>query len=335
MKGMDLYMKYINIDYKVPFYNFALEEYLLTEAPEDDYVFFYIHMPSIIVGKFQNTIEEVNKDFIESENILVARRLSGGGAVYHDSGNLNFSFVQKAIKNDINNFAKFTQPVISALNSLGVNALLSGRNDIVVDDKKISGNAQCYKNGRLLHHGTLLYNADMNYLIRALKVKDLKIQSKGIKSVRSRVANLIDYMDKPMDIDAFKNYILDYLRQTGNIEELILDDNVIEEIEKRALSHFSTWEWNWGSSPQYEFEKTAKFECGIINIKMNVEKGCIQALKVFGDFFTSEDLEKLESILVGAKLNEKDLTARLSSIDIGSYFNNLSNNEFIAFLISQ
>jgi lipoate-protein ligase A len=142
-------------------------------------------------------------------------------------------------------------------------------------------------------------------------------------------------MDKPMDIDAFKNYILNYLRQTGNIEEMILDDKTVEKIEKRALSHFSTWEWNWGSSPQYEFEKTAKFECGIINIKMNVEKGCIQDLKVFGDFFTSENLERLESILIGARLNEKDLTARLSSIDIGSYFNNLSNNEFIAFLISQ
>ncbi|MDP3385857.1 MAG: lipoate--protein ligase [Eubacteriales bacterium] len=328
-------MKYINIDYKVPFYNFALEEYLLTEAPEEDYVFFYIHIPSIIVGKFQNTIEEVNKDFVDSENILVARRLSGGGAVYHDSGNLNFSFVQKVVKSDVNNFAKFTQPVIGALNNLGINAMLSGRNDIVVDDRKISGNAQCYKNGRLLHHGTLLYNADMNYLIRALKVKDLKIQSKGIKSVRSRVANLIDYMDTPMDIYAFKNHLLNYLRQTGDIEELVLDDDVIEKIERRAMSHFSTWDWNWGISPKYETEKTAKFECGIINVKMNIDKGCISDVKVFGDFFTSEDLGKLEGLLVGVKLNKEDLTNKLSSTDIGSYFNNLSNHEFIEFLISQ
>ncbi|HAE43355.1 MAG TPA: lipoate--protein ligase [Clostridiales bacterium] len=328
-------MKYINIDYKVPFYNFALEEYLLTEAPEDDYVFFYIHMPSIIVGKFQNTIEEVNKEFVDSENILVARRLSGGGAVYHDSGNLNFSFVQKAFSNDVNNFVKFTKPVIGALNSLGINAMLSGRNDIVVDDKKISGNAQCYKNGRLLHHGTLLYNADMNYLIRALKVKDLKIQSKGIKSVRSRVANLIDYMETPMDIYAFRNHLLDYLKQTGHVEELVLSDDISERIEKRALSHFSTWDWNWGNSPKYESEKTAKFECGIINVKLNIEKGYIRELKIFGDFFTSEDLEKLETMLVGARLNKLDLEARLSPIDIGHYFNKVSNDEFIDLLISQ
>ena len=328
-------MKYINIDYSVPFYNFALEEYLLTEAPKDDYVFFYIHIPSIIVGKFQNTIEEVNKDFVDSENIIVARRLSGGGAVYHDSGNLNFSFVHAAGKNDVHNFAKFTQPVIGALNNLGINAMLSGRNDIVVDDKKISGNAQCYKNNRLLHHGTLLYNADMNYLIRALKVKDLKIQSKGIKSVRSRVTNLIDYMDTPMDIYAFKNHLLDFLRQTGNIEEMVLDDDVIKRIEKRALSHFSTWDWNWGNSPKYESEKTAKFECGIINVKMNIDKGYIQDLKIFGDFFTSEDLDKLEGLLVGVKLKKEDLELKLSSTNIGAYFNKLSNDEFIEFLISQ
>lgn len=328
-------MKYINIDYNVPFYNFALEEYLLTEAPEDDYVFFYIHKPSIIVGKFQNTMEEVNKGFVDSENILVARRLSGGGAVYHDSGNLNFSFVQKIGNNDINNFAKFTQPVIGALNNLGINALLSGRNDIVVGDKKISGNAQCYQNGRLLHHGTLLYNTDMNYLVRALKVKDLKIQSKGVKSIRSRVANLIDYMETPMDIYAFKNHLLDYLKQTGHIEEMVLDDNVIEKIEKRALNYFSTWDWNWGNSPKYQSEKTAKFECGIINVKMNIDKGYIQNLKIFGDFFTSENLENLERLLIGVKLNKENLEIRLSSTNIESYFNKLSNKDFIYFLISQ
>lgn len=328
-------MKFIDTNWDIPYYNFALEEYLLTKAPEDDYVFFYIHKPSIIIGKFQNTIEEINKEFVEEHDILVARRLSGGGAVYHDSGNLNFSFVHKADKNDIHNFAKFTEPIILALKDLGVNAVLSGRNDILIEDKKISGNAQCYKNGRILHHGTLLYNADMSNLVKSLKVKDIKIKSKGIKSVSSRVGNILDFMDSYMDIFQFKNFLLDHFRKFKDIDEMFLDETTLNKIDESVKTQFSTWDWNWGYSPKYETEKIEKFPCGLINIKMNVEKGSIENCKIFGDFFTSQNINDLEVLLKGCYLQKDSLQKKLTDIDISSYFNGLSNDEFIEFIISQ
>lgn len=328
-------MKFIKTDWDIPYYNFALEEYLLKEAPEDEYVFFYIHKPSIIVGKFQNTIEEINKEFVDSNNIIVARRLSGGGAVYHDSGNLNFSFVHKAGKEDVNNFKKFTKPVIDALKELGVQAELSGRNDILVDEKKVSGNAQCFKNGRILHHGTLLYNADMSNLSKSLKVKELKIKSKGIKSVRSRVGNIADYMTKDMEIHEFKDFLLEQFGKEKNIEEYKLSDEVIEGLNSNVKDQFSTWDWNWGHSPKYEVEKVEKFTCGLIDMKMNIADGKIDDCKIFGDFFTAEKLHVLEDLLRGSKLKREDLFESLESIQIDSYFNCMTKDEFVDFLLSQ
>src|SRR5690554_1608935 len=165
-------MKYIKTDWNMPFYNMAFEEYLLNDMPPEDYVFFYIHRPSIIVGKHQNTIEEVNKEYVDDEDLVVSRRLSGGGAVYHDEGNLNFSFVLQAGKEDVNNFRKFTKPIILALEKIRVKAELSGRNDITIDGKKFSGNAQFARRNRLLHHGTLLFDSQMSNLTKALQVKD-------------------------------------------------------------------------------------------------------------------------------------------------------------------
>lgn len=328
-------MKFINTNFEIPYYNFALEDYLLTDAPEDDYVFFYIHKPSIIVGKYQNTLAEINKEYVEKHHILVARRLSGGGAVYHDDGNLNFSFVHRASREDVNNFEKFTQPVVEALQSLKVDAKLSGRNDLLVEDKKISGNAQCFKNGRLLHHGTLLYNADMSHLVQALNVRDIKIKSKGIASVRSRVANIAEYMASPMEIHEFKNYLLSYFSKSKNIEEMTLDKEVLASINQKVADQFSTWEWNWGKSPKYQHQISGKFPCGLIDLNMNIEEGIIKDIKIYGDFFTSEEIETLENILKGTLINRDALEAKLKDTDISLFFNQLSNHEFIEFILSQ
>ncbi|QRN85947.1 lipoate--protein ligase [Clostridia bacterium] len=327
-------MKYIKTDWEIPYFNFALEDYLLNVAPEDDYVFFYIHKPSIIIGKFQNTIEEINKDFVEQENIIVARRLSGGGAVYHDHGNLNFSFVHKAGKTDINNFKKFTRPVIEAMEELGLDAVLSGRNDIMIDTKKVSGNAQCYKNGRILHHGTLLYNADMSNLSKALKVKDLKIESKGIKSVRSRVGNIADYLKQDMDIQEFKAFLLKHFKQKSDISEFQITPEIEEYIAKKA-DELKKWDWVWGKSPTYSLEKLDKFTCGLVNVKMNVSKGVIRELRIFGDFFTSEELSNLENALIGVKLQKEDLDKALAPYNIGEYFHQMCNQDFVEFLLRQ
>ena len=321
-----LAVKYIRTNWDLPFYNFALEEYLINEAPEESYLFFYIHRPSIIVGKHQNTIEEINKDFVDEHDIIVARRLSGGGAVYHDEGNLNFSFVQKADKEDVNNFEKFTRPVIEALNQLGVGAEMSGRNDILVDGKKISGNAQYYAKGRLLSHGTLLFDADMSNLFNALKVQDLKIKSKGIKSIKSRVANIKDYLNQDMSIFEFKAYLLDYMVNHYGVEEYALGEEELAKIEERAEQKFSQWDWNWGESPAYEISKKDKFPCGLINVKLNIKNGRIKDCKIYGDFFTRREIQELEDFLCGQVYERESIKQALSSgdIEVTDYFHEVT-----------
>lgn len=326
-------MKYVKTNWDIPYYNFALEEYLMTEAPLDSYIFFYIHKPSIIVGKHQNTIEEINEEFVKENNIIVARRLSGGGAVYHDLGNLNFSFVQKASKKDVNNFEKFTKPIIGALKELGIKAELSGRNDILVDGKKISGNAQYYTRGRILSHGTLLFDSDMSKLSKALKVKNIKIKSKGIKSVRSRITNIKDYLKKDMSIFEFKKHILDYISNNDNVDEYVLNKKELEIIRKKAENKFSTWDWNWGKSPEYEIQKVDKFPCGIIDIRLNIKDGKIKDCKIYGDFFTKRNIEDLEEFLCNKIYEKNSLKEKLKGIDLSDYFNGLDTEEFLKFLI--
>jgi len=326
-------LKYIETKWDIPYYNFALEDYLLNEGKEDDYVFFYIHKPSIIVGKYQNTIEEINKDFIEENDISVARRLSGGGAVYHDHGNLNFSFVHKADKRDVNNFKKFTKPVIDALIELGLDAHLSGRNDILIDDKKISGNAQYYTNGRLLHHGTLLYDSQMSNLVKSLKVRDLKIKSKGIKSVKSRVANISDFLNNQLPIEDFKEYLLKSFYQSRDIEKYELDDKAMNYIDKKVEEKYSTWEWNFGKSPDFEIQKIHKFPFGILDTRLDVRDGVISHCKIYGDYFSKKDIVHLENSLIGLKYDKSELSINKDIIKINDYFDNLKFNDYINYLL--
>lgn len=325
-------MKYIDTNWDIPFMNFALEEYLLTEAPKEDFIFFYIHKPSIIVGKHQNTLEEINKSFVDQEGIVVARRLSGGGAVYHDAGNLNFSFVKTAQESDMNNFEKFTRPIINALNSMGINAELSGRNDLLIEDKKISGNAQYYKNGRILSHGTLLFNANLAKLSQALNVKDLKIQSKGIKSVQSRVANIIDYLEEPMTIYELKHKILDFLDEDLAIEEYSLTKQELEHINNLAKTKFELWEWNWGRSPDFSIQKMDKFSCGLIDVRLDIVKGIIKNCKIYGDFFSLNDIVNLENKMIGCMYTIAALREVLDDDFISTFFKDQSAESFIRFV---
>jgi lipoate-protein ligase A len=326
-------LKYIETNWDIPYYNFALEDYLLNEAEEDDYVFFYIHKPSIIVGKYQYTIEEVNKDFIDDNNIIVARRLSGGGAVYHDHGNLNFSFVHKASKKDVNDFKKFTKPVVDALKDLGLNAHLSGRNDILIDDKKISGNAQYFTNNRLLHHGTLLYDSEMSNLVKSLKVRDLKIKSKGIKSVKSRVANIADFLNDTLPIEDFRDYLLKSFYKSKDIEKYELDEKALTYIENKVKEQFSTWDWNWGKSPDYEIQKIEKFPFGILDTRIDVKDGKISKCKIYGDYFSKKDISNLENSLIGLKYDKNELLKNQNVIKIDDYFTDFDFEEYINYLV--
>ncbi|WP_390174686.1 lipoate--protein ligase family protein, partial [Staphylococcus pseudintermedius] len=243
-------MKFINNqNHTDPTLNLAMEEYVLKTVPMDDddsYFLFYINRPSIIVGKNQNTIEEVHQPYIETHAIDVVRRISGGGAVYHDFGNLNFSFITKDDGDSFHNFKKFTQPIVEVLNDLGVKAELTGRNDIQVGQAKISGNAMVKVKDRMFSHGTLMLNSDLDEVQNALRVNPAKIQSKGVKSVRKRVANIQEFIDEPLDIETFKAIILKKLFGEAEVESYTLTEEDWKNIEKLSNEKYRTWDWNYG-----------------------------------------------------------------------------------------
>lgn len=329
-------MLYINNVSNNAYFNIALEEYVLNKSLDngESYVILYINNPAIIIGKHQNTIEEVNREYVKENDIDVVRRMSGGGAVYHDEGNLNFSYILKADKEDVNNFKKFTLPVIKALDKMGIKAELSGRNDLTIEEKKFSGNAQFYRKNRLLHHGTILFNSEMSNLTKALKVKPEKIQSKGIKSIRSRVTNIIDYLPEKRTIDEFKELLIQYLfEEVGTIEEYKLTQEDIKAVEKLAEEKYKTWEWNWGESPAFDIQKSKRFPIGLIDIRLNIKEGCITKCKIYGDFFGSGNIEDIENALEGTKYREEDLKATLKNFSIKEYFGNISLEDLIRLLV--
>ncbi|WP_394856639.1 lipoate--protein ligase [Staphylococcus saprophyticus] len=325
-------MKFIsNNDITDPTLNLAMEEYVLKNMPKDDsYFLFYVNRPSIIIGKNQNTIEEVNQPYIDEHGIDVVRRISGGGAVYHDTGNLNFSFVTDDDGNSFHNFKKFTEPIVEALQSLGVDADMSGRNDIQVGSAKISGNAMVKVKDRMFSHGTLMLNSELNEVQNALKVNPVKIKSKGIKSVRSRVANISEFLDEPLDIDRFKEIILKTIfGEATQVEEYILTDDDWKKIEQLSNEKYRTWEWNYGRNPKYNFEREEKFEKGFVQIKLDVKKGRIEHAKIFGDFFGEGDITELENALEGTMHEFDSIEEALSNYDIYHYFGDIERYELI------
>lgn len=326
-------MKYIKTDYRIPAYNMAMEDLIINHLPLDDYLTFYIHDPSIIVGQHQNTIEEINQEYCNEKGIHVQRRLSGGGAVYHDHGNLNFSFIIKGSKDDVNNFDPLTRPVIKALEKLGIKAELSGRNDILIDGKKFSGNAQYFRNGKLLQHGTILFNSQMSELGRALKVKDIKIQSKGVKSVTSRVTNVIDYLeDKSLTIEEFKDLLLKTIGEIYPLEEYELSDEEKKIHKDLVENKFLTYEWNYGKSPKFNLEKEDKFPSGIIELKLDVQKGIITDIRIFGDFFVKNPISELENKLKNVEYTRQAIREALMGVNITDYFNSMDKEDFIEFM---
>ncbi|SCS52041.1 lipoate--protein ligase [Staphylococcus caeli] len=325
-------MKFIsNNDITDPTLNLAMEEYVLKHMPADDsYFLFYVNRPSIIIGKNQNTIEEVNQPYIDAHGIDVVRRISGGGAVYHDKGNLNFSFITDDDGNSFHNFKKFTEPIVEALNKLGVDAELSGRNDIQVGKAKISGNAMVKVKARMFSHGTLMLNSELNEVQNALKVNPAKIKSKGIKSVRSRVANISEFLEEPIDINQFKKIILKTIfGEATQVEEYKLTDEDWENIEKLSNEKYRTWEWNYGRNPKYNFEREEKFEKGFVQIKLDVKKGRIEHAKIFGDFFGEGDITELENALEGTMHEFESIEEALSNYDIYHYFGDIDRYELI------
>ncbi|QKS70817.1 lipoate--protein ligase [Paenalkalicoccus suaedae] len=314
-----------------PQINLALEEYALKNLPVDEtYLLFYTNEPCIIIGKNQNTHEEINKKFVDENDIYVVRRLSGGGAVYQDLGNLNFSFLTKDDGDSFSNYAKFTEPVIEALRQLGVEAELSGRNDIQVGERKISGNAQYTTKGRMFSHGTLLVDVEMENIVDSLNVNEEKIRSKGIKSVRARVANINEFTQKAITVDELKKIILAYVFKETDIETYRFTKEQWKEIYALAEERYKNWDWNYGKSPKFDLKRSKRFEgAGTIDVRLDVSKGTIQACKIFGDFFGMGDISVVEEKLVGVKYDKNAIHEALETIDMTYYFGKVSREGFI------
>lgn len=323
-----------------PRINLAIETYLLKEKPLDEpMLLFYINDPSIIIGRNQNTIEEINKEYVDANGIHVVRRLSGGGAVYHDHGNLNFSFIMPDDGNSFRDFAKVTQPIIQALHELGVSgAELKGRNDLVINDMKFSGNAMYATAGRMFAHGTLMFDSDIDEVVNALKVRKDKIESKGIKSVRSRVTNIKPFLpaDKQgMTTEEFREDILLKIFGVASVDQVKtyeLTDEDWEKINKISDEYYRNWDWNYGKSPAFNLERRHRFPIGSIEAQMNVEDGEIKEIKIFGDFFGLGEIKDVEEILLGTKYERAALEAAVDKIDVKKYFGNIEKEDVVGLL---
>lgn len=312
------------------YFNIATEEYLLKRFPTEDLFLLYVNAPSIIVGKFQNTLAEINLDYVQEKNIKVVRRMSGGGAVYHDFGNLNFSFHTLLGDHDFGDFSQFTKPVLKLLNGLGVPAVLQGRNDLLVDGKKFSGNAKLAKNGKMIQHGTILLNSEMEVLGEALKVNPLKFIDKATKSNRARVTNLIHYLPEDTTTDKLKELLTEEIISSNPGAELyILNDEDKAGIEKLIKEKYETWDWNFGFSPNYSFQKAIKVPAGFIEVHLDVIKGIIDKAKIFGDFFAPKPIEELESQLIGLKHADEDLRSIFEKTDLTDYFGKVTVDEVL------
>lgn len=313
--------------------NLAIEEHLLRHhCVDEEILLFYINSPSIIIGRNQNTMEEINLPYVEEHGIKVVRRLSGGGAVYHDLGNLNFSFINNSGRENIHNFKKFTAPVVKVLNEMGVPAELSGRNDILVDGRKISGNAQYISGQRMVSHGTLLFNSDLRVVTESLRVKEGKISSKGIKSIRSRVANISEFLPFAMDMSSFREQLKQGILAEEQSSEYQLSPTDWESIHCLVRDRYATWDWNFGRSPQYNIHKSEQFSIGEIDLRIHVLEGHIHAISFTGDFLGLRDISDIENLLVGNLFTKSAISQALEAVDLQTYLGNIDKDEFIRFI---
>lgn len=319
---------YLETNSTDPGYNLAFEEYALTHFREGNLLLLWQNASSVIIGRNQNTAEEINQDFVNRNNICVVRRNTGGGAVYHDLGNLNYSFITDVEGTDRQTYDRFVLPIINALADLGLDACSSGRNDILVSGKKVSGTAQQVLKGRILHHGTLLFDTDAAIIQGALNPDPEKFRSKSVKSVRSRVGNIRSFLPEDMTVDRFWEHLKAFLL-VSNAKQIELSSNDLRAILELKEKKYDTWEWNYGKSPKCQIRSRNRFEGGTLDVRFSVESGKISEIHIYGDFLAVKQISELEKKLTGCERREDSLMSALENVDLYSYLGTITPEELI------
>lgn len=314
----ELSMQFLAFSSTDPAFNLALEECLLQWLPADHPGLFLLwqNAPSVIVGRHQVTLDEIDSDFVRRRGLPVVRRMTGGGAVYHDLGNLNFSFMENAHGRKTVDFARYLRPVCTALAGLGVQASLTGRNDLEAGGRKISGSAQSLRQGRILHHGTLLVSLDFGELVQALHVDPDKIRSKGVASVRSRVANISEFWAPGSSMESLRAALLRHCADG----EGKLEPEVLRAAEELAERKYRSWDWNYGASPAFSLQRRERFPWGLVDWRLDVRDGTIRDCRICGDFFATADIAGLEGRLRGVRCQSAALAGALEGVPWQEYF---------------
>lgn len=320
-------MFYLESPSRDPYFNLALEEYVFERMDKSkSYFMLWQNDNTIVVGKYQNTAEEIDQAYVDAHGIRVARRLSGGGAVYHDKGNLNFTFIVDRADAPGLNFKIFVEPVIQALARFGVHAAFTGRNDLTIDGMKFSGNAQYARRGRLLHHGCIMLDSNLTSVADALRVKEAKFDSKAVKSVRSRVTTINAHAPAPISMEDFKGALKECAMASGKLEPCTLTEEDLAAIRKLRNEKYATWAWNYGCSPAYDMRREMKFPAGLVTAHLSAEGGKIKAVRFYGDFFGNGELGELEGAMAGLPL-DGHLTEALEALRVGDYMSGITAEE--------
>ena len=322
-------MRYLKNPSTNPYYNMAFDEYCLESLPIDEPIFFlWQNRPAVIVGYNQEVNTEVNLDYLKEKGIDLVRRVTGGGAVYHDLENLNYTIVGRSedLERD---YPEYAALMMKALQALGVPATLSGRNDILVEGKKVSGFAKRVCKNRLMVHGTLMYNVDVDVLTHVLNPSTTKLQSKGIASVRSRVTNLCNYLPELSDIQAFKNRLEEILSNNYSDAEYKLSEADLANIQQLTDEKFATWEWNYGRSPKATLVHSARLACGTVEIHLTLAENRIASCRFGGDFLGNLPASDIEKALTGIPYENNEIRKCLSKLEISRYFDRVSTDNLL------